>query len=150
MGSGSGEYSGYTDILRSNGKYEITSLDQGNVNFHAVYSWTYHNSEGLDQAGSEDLNAAFSCKTRRYVTRTDLDEYDKYDPSSLSVWLWIPPAVKAGDTISILMNFHVPDQSVPDCRICRIWNLLPLKNRNYESIYLHYRNYQQERITSYR
>lgn len=48
-GSGSGEYSGYTDILRSNGKYEITSVDQTRVEFHAVYSWTYHNSEGLDQ-----------------------------------------------------------------------------------------------------
>lgn len=62
---------------------------------------------------SEDRKTAFSRKTRRYTSRTDLDEYDKYDPSSLSVWLWIPPEVKAGDTLSILDDeFTVTGESV--------------------------------------
>ncbi len=51
---------------------------------------------------SEDRIAAFSLKTRLYTTRIDLDEYDKYDSSRLSVWLWIPPEVKARDKVSIL------------------------------------------------
>lgn len=53
VGSGNGEYSGYTDELKSNGKYEIISVDSNEVQFHASYSWTYSNSEGLTQEGSE-------------------------------------------------------------------------------------------------
>ncbi len=54
VGSGSGEYSGYSDELRSVGKYDITSVNSTHVQFHAGYSWRYHNSEGLNQEGSED------------------------------------------------------------------------------------------------
>lgn len=102
VGSGSGEYSGYNDELRSNGKYDVLSVNSTHVQFHAGYSWTYWNTEGLNQNGTEDRIATFSLKTRRYTTKTDLDEYDKSDPSGLSVWLWIQPEVKTGDTIAIL------------------------------------------------
>jgi len=113
VGSGSGEYSGYSDELRSSGKYEITSVDSTEVQFHAAYSWTYSNSEGLTQQGSEDRIAAFSLDTRRYTTKTDLDEYDKNLPSRLSVWLWISPIVKSGDKVAILDDeFTVTDESV--------------------------------------
>jgi len=111
-GSGSGEYSGYSDELRSSGKYEIKSVNSTHILFHADYSWTYSNSEGLDQAGREDRISAFSMKTRRYTTRTDLDDYDKFNPLVLSVWLWIPPEVKVGDTVAILNDeFTVMDVS---------------------------------------
>ncbi len=112
VGSGSGEYSGYNDLLKSNGKYDITSVNATQVQFHAVYSWTYSNNEGLEQNGKEDRIAAFSLNTRSYTTRTDLDEYDKFNPSRLFVWLWIPPEVKVGDTIRILDDtFTVADES---------------------------------------
>ncbi|HEY9246082.1 MAG TPA: hypothetical protein VIO11_04470, partial [Candidatus Methanoperedens sp.] len=68
VGSGTGEYSGYSDELRSDGKYDVTSLNSTYIQFHANYSWTYHNSEGLNQAGSEDRIASFSSKTRLYAT----------------------------------------------------------------------------------
>jgi hypothetical protein len=72
------------------------------VQFHAAYSWTYSNSEGLTQEGNEDRIAAFSPETRRCTTKTDLDESDKSLPSRLSVWLWISPDAKTGDKVSIL------------------------------------------------
>ncbi len=113
VGSGSGEYTGYSDELRSNGKYTITSVNSTDVEFYASYSWNYRNSEGLFQEGVEDRIAAFSHNTRRYTTRTDLDEYDKSDPSSLSIWLWIPPEVKTGDKVAILDDeFTVIGESV--------------------------------------
>lgn len=113
VGSGSGEYTGYSDELRSNGKYTITSVNSTDVEFYASYSWTYQNNEGLFQEGVEDRIAAFSHNTRRYTTKTDLDEYDKSDPSFLSAWLWIPPEVKAGDKVAILDDeFTVTGESV--------------------------------------
>ena len=82
------------------------------VQFHAAYSWTYRNSEGLTQEGNEYLLAAFSPDTRRYTTKTDLDEYDKSMPR-LSVWLWISPDVKSGDKVLILDDeFTVTGDSV--------------------------------------
>jgi len=80
VGSGSGEYTGYTDELKSNRKYEITYVGSKEVQFHA----------------------AFSPDTRRYTTKTDLDEYDKILSSGLSVWLWISPDMKLGDKVAIL------------------------------------------------
>jgi hypothetical protein len=44
------------------------------VQFHAAYSWTYRNSEGLTQEGSEYRTTGFSPVTRRYTTKTDLDD----------------------------------------------------------------------------
>jgi hypothetical protein len=83
------------------------------VQFHASYSWTCRNSEGLTQEGSEYRTTAFSPDTRRYTTKTDLDEYDKSLPSRFSVWLWISPDVKMGDKVSILDDeFAVTGESV--------------------------------------
>jgi hypothetical protein len=75
VGSGNGEYTGYTVELKSNGKYEITHVGSKEVQFHASYSWTYSNSEGLTQEGSEYRTTAFSPDTRRYTTKTDPDEF---------------------------------------------------------------------------
>jgi len=123
VGSGNGEYTGYTDELKSNGKYEITHVGSTEVQFHAAYSWTYRNSEGLTQEGSEYRTTGFSPDTRRYTTKTDLDEYDKSMPSRLSVWLWISPDVKTEDKVSILDDeFTVTDESAT------VWSgLIPIK-----------------------
>ena len=109
VGSGEGAYEEYYDDTYSRGSYTILASDAAQVRFHAVYAWTYSNTEGLEQAGWEDRTVSFTLATRHYTgTRTDLDEYDTYEGTSLAIWFWIPPEVRQGDRVQILEeNFTV-------------------------------------------
>ncbi len=122
--NGNGAYTGYSDETKSSGKYEIQAVNDKSVRFHAFYSWTYENSEGLKQNGTIDRTAEFSLFSRYYTTpKTDLDEYDTYDSSSLAEWIWIPTNVKAGDSIKI-----VDDIATVTSTDSVVWsNWLPVK-----------------------
>ncbi|MEW5760335.1 MAG: GNAT family N-acetyltransferase [Candidatus Thermoplasmatota archaeon] len=124
MNSGTGEYEGYNDKTESSGRYEIDSSNETVARIHAVYSWSYENSEGKSESGKENRFIELSIKTRKYTSQmTDLDEYDEYDALNLSIWFWIPPNVNVGDKIQILDDtFTVIDLDVT------VWsNWLPKK-----------------------
>jgi GNAT superfamily N-acetyltransferase len=108
VGSGGGEYAGYTDHLRSEGAYTIVAVEGDVARVHAIYEWSYSSSEGKHERGHEDREVSFRLSDRRYLgPRTDLDEWDQKDATQLAVWFWIPPEVQVGQTVAILDEPYV-------------------------------------------
>lgn len=108
VGSGGGEYVGYSDALRSDGTYTIVAVEGDVARVRAIYDWRYSSSEGKSEAGHEDREVAFRISDRRYLgPRTDLDEWDQKDATQLAVWFWIPPEVQVGQTVAILDEPYV-------------------------------------------
>ena len=106
--NGEGQYDGYHDDLNSKGTYTVLGQTATHATFQAEYSWRYSNNEGLKQSGSENRIVEFDIRTRLYTSsRTDLDEWDGEDPSTLSVWFWIPTDVQVGSSVKILDSLYL-------------------------------------------
>ncbi len=107
VGSGGGEYAGYTDSLTSEGAYTMLGVQGDVARVHALYDWSYGSSEGKHEAGHEDRDVTFRVSDRRYLgPRTDLDEWDQKDATQLAVWFWIPPEVQIGQSVQILDEMY--------------------------------------------
>lgn len=103
VGNGGGAYEEYTDNTDSQGRYEFLVLEPDLASVHATYSWTYRSSEGDRDSGRQDRIAAFNLPNRTYRgPRTDLDDYDDQEATSLSVWFWVPPNLQVLQSIDIL------------------------------------------------
>ncbi len=110
----SGAYAGWADELLASGHYSVTAPPgSGPVAVHGAYQWRYTSPESLD-SGSEDRHVTVERATRHYVDRTDLDEYDGADASTLTTWLYVPLTVDFGDIVHVLdedflvMETHEP------------------------------------------
>ncbi|MFO0708654.1 MAG: GNAT family N-acetyltransferase [Sandaracinus sp.] len=127
VGAGTGAYAGYTDRLEATGRYEMTV--QGSLlHLLARYRWRYQ-GEGCE-TGREDRSVDVDRPSRRYLGRTDLDEYDSQtdaritallgegevadlsaDLRALTTWVWAPPGLAEGAEVQILeRTFRVVDR----------------------------------------
>lgn len=101
----SGIYEGYTERTEAKGKYDVISWGPDEVSMTVVRSWTYSNNEGERDSGRFEGDFSFSLATRKYTSpEIDLDDplYTSQPASTLSQWLWIPPGIGQGESISIL------------------------------------------------
>lgn len=104
VGSGSGEYEGYTDSTDSDARLEILNSNATSVIVRSAYSWTYSSSEGERQSGSVDRIVEFEMTSRRWASHlTDDDDHDQENAANLTVWFWIPTAgLNVGGLVSVL------------------------------------------------
>ena len=96
---GSGEYTGYTDHMRSHSAYAVQGVQGDQVTVHGTGSWTFDGSDGTHQSGVVDATPVFSLSTRHYLSGIDVNVTD---PSNATVWFWIPTPAQAGDTLRVL------------------------------------------------
>jgi ribosomal protein S18 acetylase RimI-like enzyme len=101
---GQGEYEGYRDETRSEGRYAVQGVLGDTCEMQGDYAWTYTSTEGKREQGHPTPLFRFSTSTRRYQSPIDLDdaEFTAQDAGSLAVWMWIPPDVAEGDVVRIL------------------------------------------------
>jgi ribosomal protein S18 acetylase RimI-like enzyme len=95
---GTGDYSGYSDHMRSHSAYSVQSVQTDRVTLRGTGSWTFDASDGTRQSGGVDVTPVFSLTTRRYLSGIDVNVTDP----NATVWFWIPTPVKAGDAFHIL------------------------------------------------
>jgi len=101
--NGGSWYEGYTDNTWSTGEYRVTGVNGSIATVRATYAWSHRSSEGLYLDGSEDRTVTFDTGTRRYTgAQTDLDDYDLWTATDLSVWFWVPPGLSPGEEVWIL------------------------------------------------
>jgi GNAT superfamily N-acetyltransferase len=95
-------YAGYSDELVANGRYDVSTEAAERGAIHAVYHWRFDSSDRHER-GEEDRTVAFALPDRHYVgDRTDLDDYDRTPAFTLATWVWIPPDVEVGASVTIL------------------------------------------------
>ena len=114
---GTGAYNGYSDLTTSTGRYVFTSpnTSTSQQSVHATYTWSYSSNQGETNSGSVDRTVTYSTLTRLYVSsQTDLNDYDSYNSSTLSIWFKIPTTIKQNDKISILdYSYSVTGIKIP-------------------------------------
>jgi L-amino acid N-acyltransferase YncA len=100
---GGGTYEGYTDGLRSSGRYDLTR-DAETLRIAAEYRWIYQGERCEDGAEVRAVNVRLP--DREYVEGTDLDDYDD-STERLFTWVWIPPELAVGERVPILEHDFV-------------------------------------------
>ena len=99
LGSGTGNYAGYTEQATYNGAETINGVDSdGTVAAHYSYSYTWSNSTGSTETGSPSGDFTFSPVTFLYVNGTD-DQTGYVNPT---VWFVMDNSVSLGSTFSLL------------------------------------------------
>lgn len=110
---GAGEYSGWTESTKGEGRYEVKAWLANEALLNARYTWEYTNDDYEDDSARVDLDFSFNLTSRRYTsTEIDLDDEPLagMPPASLAVWFWVPPTVREGQQVQILdMNGTVTD-----------------------------------------
>jgi hypothetical protein len=99
VGSGTGDYSGYTEqtiVSGTENVYEVTT--DGIVSAHYSYAWNFSNSEGSTDMGSSSGNFTFSSNTFLYVNGTD-DQTGYVNPT---VWFCMDDSIPKGGTFVLL------------------------------------------------
>jgi GNAT superfamily N-acetyltransferase len=96
---GTGEYEGYQDSLVASGRYQTRRVDAERLQITADYAWRYVGSEC--ETGEESRVVMVELPSRRYVDRTDLDDYDGHE-GPLALWLWVPPDLEVGASVPLL------------------------------------------------
>lgn len=106
----SGAYAGWSDELVASGRYAIQLEAEGaDAHVHGSYQWRYTSPESRE-TGSEDRTVTVRRADRHYTERTDLDEYDAADASTLATWVFVPTTLAIGDRVEILdETFEVMD-----------------------------------------
>ena len=99
LGSGTGNYAGYTEQTIINGQETMNGVSaDGIVSAHYSYSYTWSNSTGTTETGSMSGNYTFSSVNFLYVNGTD-DQTGYVNPT---VWFYMDTSIPKGDTFSLL------------------------------------------------
>lgn len=99
LGSGTGNYAGYTEQATYNGAEAINGVNpDGTVAAHYSYSYTWSNSTGTTETGSPSGDFTFSPVTFLYVNGTD-DQTGYVNPT---VWFVMDNSIPVGSTFSLL------------------------------------------------
>ena len=99
LGSGTGNYDGYTEQTVVNGKETMNSVDvDGVVSATYGYSWTFSNSSGSTETGSQSGSYTFSSANYYYINGTD-DQTGYVNPT---VWFLMDNSIPKGGTFTIL------------------------------------------------
>jgi hypothetical protein len=125
LGSGTGNYSGYTEQTVVDGKETVNSVDtSGVVSATYSYSYTFSNSSGSTETGSQSGSYTFSSTDYSYINGTD-DQTGYVNPT---VWFLMDNSIQKGGTFTIL-NTQMTVESTSYS-----YNL-PSQNRNVNAIF---------------
>lgn len=99
LGSGTGSYTGYTEQTVVDGKETMNSIDaSGVVSATYGYSWTFSNSSGSTESGSQSGSYTFSSANYYYLNGTD-DQTGYVNPT---VWFFMDNSIPKGGTFTTL------------------------------------------------
>jgi hypothetical protein len=99
VGSGTGDYSGYTEQTIVTGTENISGVAaNGIVSAHYSYAWSFSNSEGSTDSGDSSGDFTFSSNTFLYVNGTD-DQTGYVNPT---VWFCMDNSIPKGGTFYLL------------------------------------------------
>jgi len=99
LGSGTGDYTGYSEQTIVNGMETINGVNaDGTTSTNFSYSWTFDNSTGTTTNGSSSGDFTFSPVTFLYVNGTD-DQTGYVNPT---VWFCMDNSIPVGGTFSLL------------------------------------------------
>ena len=99
LGSGTGSYAGYTEQTVVDGKETMNSVDaNGVVSATYGYSYTWSNSSGSTETGSQSGTFTFSTDNFFYINGTD----DQTGYVSPTVWFLMDNSISQGGTFTIL------------------------------------------------
>jgi len=125
LGSGTGNYAGYTEQTVVDGKETMNSVDaNGLVSATYGYSWTFTNSSGSAETGSQSGSYTFSSADYYYNNGTD-DQTGYINPT---VWFLMDNSIPKGGTFTLL-NTEMTVESTSYSYY------LPSQNRNVNSIF---------------
>ncbi len=99
LGSGTGSYAGYTEQTVVDGKETMNTVDaNGVVSATYGYSYTWSNSSGSTETGSQSGTFTFSSANFFYINGTD-DQTGYVNPT---VWFLMDNSISQGGTFTIL------------------------------------------------
>ena len=99
VGSGSGDYSGYTDHTVVTGTETVNGVtEDGIVSAHFSYTWDFSSNDGSTDSGSSSGDFTFASTTFRYVNGTD-DQVGYVNPT---VWFCIDSSIPEGGSFYLL------------------------------------------------
>jgi len=99
LGSGTGDYVGYSEQTIVNGMERINAANaDGTLSATYSYSWTWQNSTGTTENGNSSGDFTFSPVTFLYVNGTD-DQTGYINPT---VWFSIDNSIPIGGTFTLL------------------------------------------------
>jgi len=99
LGSGTGDYSGYTEQTIINGTGAINGVTaSGTVSAYYSYSYDFSNSSGSTETGGSSGNFTFSSNNFLYVNGTD-DQTGYVNPT---VWFCMDNSIPEGGTFTLL------------------------------------------------
>lgn len=105
--NGAGSYAGYTEQTVVDGMEMMNSIDaSGVVSASYEYSWTFSNSSGSTQTGSQSGNYTFSSVNYSYINGTD-DQTGYVNPT---VWFLMDNSIPKGGDFTLL-NTHMTVES---------------------------------------
>jgi hypothetical protein len=125
VGSGSGDYSGYTDHTVVTGTETVNGVTEDEiVSAHFSYTWDFSSNDGSTDSGSSSGDFTFSSATFRYVNGTD-DQVGYVNPT---VWFCIDNSIPEGGSfylLDTLMTMKSKEYSY----------FLPSEKRNVQAIF---------------
>lgn len=99
VGSGTGDYSGYTEQTTVTGTENVTKVTaDGIVSVHYSYAWDFSNNEGWIDSGDSSGDFTFSSTTFLYLNGTD-DQAGYVNPR---VWFCMDDSIPEGGTFYLL------------------------------------------------
>lgn len=99
VGSGTGEYSGYTEQTIVTGTENVNGVTADGIVFaHYSYAWNFSSSEGSTDSGGSSGDFTFSSNTFLYVNGTD-DQTGYVNPT---VWFCMDNSIPKGGTFYLL------------------------------------------------
>jgi len=99
VGSGTGDYAGYTEHTVVIGTENINGVtSDGIVSTHYSYTWDFSSNDGSRDSGSSSGDFTFSSNTFRYINGTD-DQIGYVNPT---VWFCIDSSIPEGGTFYLL------------------------------------------------
>ena len=125
LGSGTGDYTGYSEQATYNGVETINGVNtDGTVSAHYSYSYTWSNSTGTIETGNPSGDFTFSPVTFLYVNGTD-DQTGYVNPT---VWFVVDNSIPLGGTFSLLNTVMTVESK-------NYSYYLPSQNRNVNVIF---------------
>jgi hypothetical protein len=99
LGSGTGDYSGYTEQTTINGTENVNGVAaNGTVSAYYSYSYDFSSSTGSTETGDSSGNFTFSSNNFLYINGTD-DQTGYVNPS---VWFCMDNSIPEGGTFQLL------------------------------------------------
>ena len=99
LGSGTGDYSGYTEHTTYSGTEVVTGVSSdGTVSAHYSYIYSWSDSSGSTETGNPSGDFTFSLKNFRYINGTD-DQTGYVNPT---VWFAMDNSIPVGGTFTLL------------------------------------------------